>query len=610
MQPIPPEILADLFRILKAYVQVVVLNACWSEQQAQAIAQYIPHVIGMRRPIEDKAARAFAAGFYGAYGQGFSVSDAFELGRTEMGGSYSSEYDTPQLISMAESGLAEIEAVNLDVLVGDYLEQTLDNIAQDMRDQYVEQTGQLAHLQSSDSPKPVSALKKAADPIERIRAKKAALDAVLNAGRVELDAHYRASDAQQAEPVPDVRQKLRAIMRGVLLGEPGSGKTFTLVRLFIDYADAWLEAAPNERTALPIPVFVPLREYRGQDQAEKTLTFAEFVERRLGVLTPHSDQLLKNGRLVLLCDALNEMPRGTDDQNVTALREYLSRQPRFIVSCRVRDYNGQDLTALKPLEQVELQELDLPRIHDLILKRLPELGPALWKKMGGSTELEQFWHYVVTQNLTTKFWQSTTRWVKKISQRDNQNAWRVMHKGARLILLCRNPYMAYSLCEIYKERQGTLPTSRAALFGNFVEILLLREEDNGENTGEPWKPDTIGRIKSALLSVARILQAAHGTALPQAFIEQTLWQEGFADAEWLVNITISASILMRDGENDTATLRFTHQLLQEYFAAHVMLKVLEADEAAYLATRHQSNVLLTTRKTRRWVAYFLSSSKL
>ena len=44
-----------------------------------------------------------------------------------------------------------------------------------------------------------------------------------------------------------------------------------------------------------------------------------------------------------------------------------------------------------------------------------------------------------------------------------------------------------------------------------------------------------------------------------------------------------------------------------------VLETAKAIVAAYdeiLATRHQSNVLLTTRKTRRWVAYFLSSSKL
>lgn len=76
------EALSQLFRLFKDSIKCVVLNACYSESQAKAIRKYIPHVIGMKAGMSDKAAIAFSTGFYKALGAGRDVSFAFELGRT------------------------------------------------------------------------------------------------------------------------------------------------------------------------------------------------------------------------------------------------------------------------------------------------------------------------------------------------------------------------------------------------------------------------------------------------------------------------------------------------------------------------------------------------
>ena len=72
--------LAGLFRLFNQRVECVVLNGCYSEVQAEAIAQYIPSVIGMSQAIGDRAAVEFAVGFYNALGAGRSVEFAYELG--------------------------------------------------------------------------------------------------------------------------------------------------------------------------------------------------------------------------------------------------------------------------------------------------------------------------------------------------------------------------------------------------------------------------------------------------------------------------------------------------------------------------------------------------
>jgi len=73
--------LAGLFKLFSTKVKCVILSACYSESQADAISEHINYVIGMRGEIKDKAAIEFAVGFYDALGAGRSVEEAFEFGR-------------------------------------------------------------------------------------------------------------------------------------------------------------------------------------------------------------------------------------------------------------------------------------------------------------------------------------------------------------------------------------------------------------------------------------------------------------------------------------------------------------------------------------------------
>jgi hypothetical protein len=49
-------------------VECVLLNACHSAKPATAISEHINYAIGMNQPIGDKAAIAFAIGFYDGLG--------------------------------------------------------------------------------------------------------------------------------------------------------------------------------------------------------------------------------------------------------------------------------------------------------------------------------------------------------------------------------------------------------------------------------------------------------------------------------------------------------------------------------------------------------------
>lgn len=82
--PVRPEALASLFELLAEQVGCVVLNACYSKIQAEAISQHIPYVIGMNQAIGDKAAIAFSSGFYKALGANKSIEQAFKFGCVEL----------------------------------------------------------------------------------------------------------------------------------------------------------------------------------------------------------------------------------------------------------------------------------------------------------------------------------------------------------------------------------------------------------------------------------------------------------------------------------------------------------------------------------------------
>jgi tetratricopeptide (TPR) repeat protein len=100
--PVPAAALGELFGLLQDNIRCVVLNACYSEGQAKAIAEQIEVVVGMSDAIGDEAARKFAASFYRALASGRTVQNAFDLGCNEIDLSGIPEATTPRLLHMRE----------------------------------------------------------------------------------------------------------------------------------------------------------------------------------------------------------------------------------------------------------------------------------------------------------------------------------------------------------------------------------------------------------------------------------------------------------------------------------------------------------------------------
>jgi len=103
--------LAGLFELFADQITCVVLNGCYSDVQAKAIAQHIPYVIGMNQAIGDKAAIAFAVGFYDALGAGRPIEFAYKLGCSAIRMEGIAEDLTPVLLKQSTDVAMQLKPV-------------------------------------------------------------------------------------------------------------------------------------------------------------------------------------------------------------------------------------------------------------------------------------------------------------------------------------------------------------------------------------------------------------------------------------------------------------------------------------------------------------------
>lgn len=369
----------------------------------------------------------------------------------------------------------------------------------------------------------------------------------------EQKGDYQRKEGDVVQAVSNVRERLKDVQHGVLLGQPGSGKSWTLRRLMVDALNDWREVSAATR----IPVFVPLNSYDGD------VPFAAFVQAQMGDFAAYYEPLLNSQRLLLLCDALNEMPNQA--QTLPLVKDFLKRHREklhFTVSCRVLDYQRQ-LEDLYPLEKVTLRPLELPDIQQFVLRYLgTDAGGEMWAAMGGSPTLLKFWEESQARDGLERFWDAKASfWGWGYGQRD---AWERMHAGAGLIPLCRSPFMASLVCELY-EPDAPLPASRGAIFAGFVRKALDDEAARASAQGNPFP--AVDAVQEALAQLADAMQRAQATVLPRSGERAPACMAQTA----LIDAGIAASLLIGDREQ----VRFAHQLFQEYFAARVLLGAME-----------------------------------
>ena len=359
------------------------------------------------------------------------------------------------------------------------------------------------------------------------------------------------------EPMDDLRTAVAEHRRIVLLGDPGCGKTTTLWRLAYDYA----EAAKADGRA-PLPLLIPLGSYT--DDAP----FDTHLARHLGPLASYLETYRASGRLILLLDGLNEMPQAAYAERVERIQDGLDRQPNelVVVTCRELDY----VVKLERLQKVEVAPLDETRIRTFLCNYLGDTaGERLFWAMAGD-KVHALWEtWQGAGGTWDEFWtadEMPKRVYKKTSGAQDRLWEGIRKEHPPLLELGRNPYLLLMIAQVYAGAGGELPANRARLFLAFVDTLLGREKKR-----HPRERIAVEHQQDGLSALAYAMQEERGsgtTVEREWALAQLCQAVPGCDTERLLYLATSATLL----DADETTVRFYHQLLQEYFAAQELGK--------------------------------------
>ncbi len=79
MEEVDISAIAELFTTINNNIRCVILDACYSERQAEVIVKYIDSVIGITSAISEDVSIDFIVYFYQSLGYGKSVLEAFQV---------------------------------------------------------------------------------------------------------------------------------------------------------------------------------------------------------------------------------------------------------------------------------------------------------------------------------------------------------------------------------------------------------------------------------------------------------------------------------------------------------------------------------------------------
>ncbi|MCB0217452.1 MAG: SUMF1/EgtB/PvdO family nonheme iron enzyme [Caldilineae bacterium] len=342
----------------------------------------------------------------------------------------------------------------------------------------------------------------------------------------------------------------------VVLGPPGGGKSTLLRRLELDTAIAGLRGEDGAEGR--VTFFISLNIYKAAEPGQPVPSPAKWLSVQWNTRNPDLpalDDLLAEGRVTLMLDALNEMPSAGEKEfreRVQLWKAWLQQLAatcpgnRVIFSCRSLDYSQSLSTPDLRVPQVRIEPLTDDQVRDFLAVYSPGRWREIWAALEGSPQLE----------------------------------------------VLRSPYFLALLVE-QVEATGDMPAGRAALFTGFVRQALRREVERGSPLFEPgellesrdlrriakwqWKgpydlPDR-GKLVPKLAALAHAMQQvrddAGGSQVRVDFDDALDLIDDPAD-EAIVQAGEALSVL--DEDEAAGDLMYIHQLVQEYFAARELAR--------------------------------------
>lgn len=222
----------------------------------------------------------------------------------------------------------------------------------------------------------------------------------------------------------------------MLLGGPGVGKSTFLRKVGLEA----LKVQNGNFEHECIPIFLELKRFTENQTDIEALIVEEFEICGF----PHPEELtktaLESGKLLLLFDGLDEVPRSNVNNVIDKIADFVDRysQNRFIASCRIAAYKG----GFKRFNDVEMVDFDDSQIEAYIKN---------WFKSTPDPNRHQ-----LDENMKTA-----------------EQCWTMLNASEHSATkeLARNPLLLTLLCMVYDNSQN-FQRNRASLYEDALNIFL------------------------------------------------------------------------------------------------------------------------------------------
>ncbi len=250
---------------------------------------------------------------------------------------------------------------------------------------------------------------------------------------------FKASDRSLIEAENAVQKYRRLVVKGA----PGSGKSMLLKYLALSYLDSYSEGRFKNLSDRPVPILLELNRLN-----EANLTVEKLEQHLVEVCDRHNfpkanrfiSQGLKDGRLLLLLDGLDEVSSSVRSSVVRCLKDFLElenyKKCRVIITCRTAVYHNEFVDNTE-------ETLEIDEFRDQQMR----LFLQAWKsEMPPEKSVEQ-----LIQNLRAK---------------------------PKIMALARNPLLLTIIAYLYTDTPFVLPHSRAEFYTQATNVLLeLRDQE-------------------------------------------------------------------------------------------------------------------------------------
>lgn len=340
----------------------------------------------------------------------------------------------------------------------------------------------------------------------------------------------------------------------MVLGSPGIGKSTYLRKVGLEalkYRKSLLGQPSSQYQHNCVPVFLELQRFRSRDKSIEQRIADELETCGFPKAKAFAEFMLDKGKMLVLLDGLDEVPKEQEDAVVEQIRDFVDRYSdnRFITSCRIAAYKG----GFRRFKDVVMAEFEDSQIQIFINN---------WFRKPRDLE----------QKIADKCWQLL------------QNP-----EYAATKELAQTPLLLTLLCAVYDKYQH-FPKNRVSLYGEALDVVLREWAAEKRIHDEPIYRELPIELEREFLAELAFDNFKDGrlffnrgdvTRRIKAFLMDNLNAPKHLDSEAVMReIEVQQGILV---ERASDTCSFSHLTFQEYLTAQ---HIVDNQQVAWLVINY------------------------